>query len=54
MLVTHCIYCAQEGRQTKLVPIQHWGACPICSAEWLRSLGINPALFQETQTATAV
>lgn len=35
MLRTTCRYCEEEGRETQLVPVGHWGLCPIHSKEYL-------------------
>lgn len=53
MLHRHCIYCEKEGRKTELIRVDHWGVCPIHSADWLRKVGRHPDQQQETHAASA-
>lgn len=53
MLRQTCIYCEQEGRETPLLQLDHWGFCPIHSADYLRSIGVQPELIYKTSSASA-
>lgn len=47
-----CLYCEQNGIETALVQVGHWGCCPIHSADYIAAN--RPPTFMELLEAAGI